>query len=623
MPSGCWQCLTMAAGRCPWIHLTLTQMGLSVEEIRKRVLERRSKQTIDLAQLHQNRLRFHVQTEANTPAVLAPLRKKDGGAVRQGIASKGVMQALWDFMAFAENLLPHDKFKTFESLFRFPVATNDMMAVCFDKLSRIFEGRDPVFTYQFTKQDLEDDWDSYRVNRLHEPQVWKTKGWEYFKTEINSVLICDLPQEQQRTGDTLPQPYFYWLPIRDVIAFDADASGVMRWIAFVQDGDKLAVMDDEYYRLFDYKNGAIGLMQVESRHDVGYCPARFFWTEPMSLDYPDVKMSPVTKALGALDWWLFFHISKHHLDLFGSYPIYTGYESNCDYHNDNTGDYCNGGFLYDINGVQKLDLAGLPMRCPKCGDKRIIGAGSFIEVPVPVEGQPDLRNPVNMLSVDRSSLDYNVSEEDRLKNNIITSIVGTNEEITTRDALNEQQIKANFESQSTVLNRIKIGFEEAQQWVDSTICRLRYGKAFVSASVSYGTEFYLSTAEELRERYKTAKDSGASEAELDALYKKVIETEYRNNPQMRQRLTILAELEPYQHLTRQEVMDLQSKGIATQEDVMLKLNFADYVARFERENMDVTAFGENIEYDNKIQAISARLREYAAEQVNNSKTLST
>jgi hypothetical protein len=145
----------------------------------------------------------------------------------------------------------------------------------------------------------------------------------------------------------------------------------------------------------------------------------------------------------------------------------------------------------------------------------------------------------------------------------------------------------------------------------------------VSASVSYGTEFYLSTAEELRERYKTAKDSGASEAELDALYKKVIETEYRNNPQMRQRLMILAELEPYQHLTRQEVMDLQSKGIATQEDVIIKLNFADYVARFERENMDVTAFGENIEYDNKIQAISARLREYAAEQVNNSKTLST
>jgi hypothetical protein len=204
----------------------------------------------------------------------------------------------------------------------------------------------------------------------------------------------------------------------------------------------------------------------------------------------------------------------------------------------------------------------------------------------------------------------------RLKNIIITSIVGTNEEITTRDALNEQQIKANFECQSTVLNRIKVGFEEAQQWVDSTICRLRYGKSFISAGISYGTEFYLSTAGELRQRYKDAKDAGASEGELDALYAKVIETEYRNNPQMRQRLQVLADIEPYQHRTGDEVLELQAKGIATKEDVIIKLNFADYVRRFERENMSVTEFGNNIDYDKKIQAISERLKEYASEELN-------
>lgn len=588
-------------------------MALSLEEIRKKVTERRSKRTIDLAVLHQNRLRFHVATEANTPAVLAPL-KNGATARRQGIASFGIMQALWDFMAFAENLLPHDKFKTFESLFRFPVATNDITAICFDKLSRIFEGRDPVMMYRFTNDEYAADWEDYRTKVLKEPTVWKTKGWEYFKTEINSVLVCDVPESQQ-AGDRLPRPYFYWLPIRDVVDFEANEDGTMRWIAFLQDGERLAVMDDEYYRLFDYKKGTMGMLLVERRHDVGYCPARFFWTEPMSLDFPDVKMSPITKMLGALDWWLFFHISKHHLDLYGSYPIYTGYEPNCDYHNDESGDYCNGGFLYDLKGHQKLDLAGLPVPCPKCGDKRIIGAGSFIEIPVPTVDQPDLRNPVSMLSVDRNSLDYNVGEEDRLKNIIITSVVGTNEEITTRDALNEQQIKANFESQSTVLNRIKIGFEEAQAWVDSTICRLRYGRAFVSAGISYGTEFYLSTANELRERYKTAKAAGASESELDALYGKVIETEYRNNPQMRQRLILLSELEPFQHLTRDEVMELQAKGLATLEDVMLKLNFADYVARFERENMNVLEFGGDIDYQKKIEAISERLREYASEAI--------
>lgn len=590
-------------------------MALSLEEIRKKVTESKGKKIINLALLHQNRLRFHVQTVGNTPALFSPLSKVRGEG-GQGVASFGVNQALWDFLAFVENLIPHDKYKTFEGLFRFPVPTNELTAICFDKLSRIFEGRDPVYMYNFTNSEYADDWEWYRKEKLHEPDVWKTKGWDFFKTEINSVLIVDMPKEQQ-AGDRYPQPYFYWLPIRDVVAFDAEPNGQMRWIAFRQDGDTLAVFDDEYYRIFNFKNGALGELLVENRHDIGYCPARFFWTEPMALEYPDVKMSPITKVLGALDWWLFFHISKQHLDMYGSYPIYTGYEQNCDYHNDNTGDYCNGGFIYDAKGAQKLDLAGLPMKCPKCGDKRIIGAGSFIEIPVPQTDQPDLRNPVSIVSVDSASLKYNVDEEERLKNDIITTVVGTNEEITTRDALNEQQIRANFESQSTVLNRVKTGFEQAQQWVDSTVCRARYGKSFLSAGISYGTEFYLQTADELRERYKKAKENGASESELDALYSKVIETEYRNNPTMRQRLQVLADLEPFQHLTRDEVIGLQQKGIATMQDVILKLNFADYIRRFERENMNVVEFGENIDYDKKIQAISERLREYASEQVIN------
>ena len=169
--------------------------------------------------------------------------------------------------------------------------------------------------------------------------------------------------------------------------------------------------------------------------------------------------------------------------MYGSYPIYSGYEQSCDFTNGENGDYCDGGFLKDKQGYYKLDQAGLLMRCPKCGDKRIVGVGSFIEIPVPDgDKQPDLRNPVQMLTVDRNSLDYNVSEEERLRTNIITAVVGTNEEITTREALNEQQIKANFESQSTVLNRVKKGFEAAQKFVDETVCCLFRQKSIMAPS---------------------------------------------------------------------------------------------------------------------------------------------
>lgn len=564
-------------------------MGLRTRDIRKRIAEPRNRATISRAIFQQNRLRFHVQT-AVTPYVTQPIT---------------------DFLAFVSNLIPHDKFKIFKTMFRYPVKTNEITGICFDKLSRIFDGRNPAFNYQFTNTEQRDDWEDYRQNRLGEPLVWSTKGWEYFKTEINSVLVVDVPAEQK--GE-LPEPYFYWLPIASVISYEADPdTGVMRWIIFRQDGNRIAVIDDESYRVFRNDHDNIGELLIENRHSLGYCPARFFWNEPLSLADPDMKASPLSKELESLDWYLFFHLSKRQLDLFGSYPIYSGYEKDCDYSNEENGDYCDGGYLKDRQGHYKLDASGLLMRCPKCGDKRIVGAGTFVEVPVPSDKVPDMRNPVQILTVDRNSLDYNVAEEERLRTEIITAVVGTNEEITTRDALNEQQIRANFESQSTVLNRVKKGFEEAQQFVDETVCRLRYGGEFISAKINLGTEFYLLDPTQLRERYRTAKESGASEAELDALQQQIVETEYRNDPTQRQRMLLLAELEPYRHLTRAEATDLYSKGMITEDDLRIKLDFANFVRRFERENTNILEFGSAIPFARKIEIITDKFKEYARE----------
>ena len=565
-------------------------MGLDTEEIIKRIREPRNKAAISRAIYHQNRIRFHAE-KMLTPYITQPVT---------------------DFLDYVSNLIPADKFKVFKTLFRYPVKTNEITGVCFDKLSRIFDGRNPAYNYQFVNSEQREDWEYYRQNVLREPEVWSTKGWEYFKTEINSVLIVDLSSEM---SEGLPEPYFYWLPIEHVITYKQNRStGIMDWIIFRQDDDKIAVIDDERYRVFRQDNGNIGELLVDNPHDLGYCPARFFWSEPLSLREPDVKASPLTSELEALDWYLFYHLSKRNLDMYGSYPIYSGYEQSCDFTNSENGDYCDGGFLKNKQGFYRLDQAGMLMRCPKCGDKRIVGVGSFVEIPIPDgDKQPDLRNPVQMLTVDRESLDYNVNEEERLRNNIITSVVGTNEEITTRDALNEQQIRANFESQSTILKRVKKGFEDAQQFVDETVCRLRYGDMFVSAKINYGTEFYLVDSTQLRERYKVAKESGASEAELDSLQNQIIQTEYRHDQTQLNRMLILAELEPYRHLTIDEVMKLQEKQLISDDELRVKLNFANYIRRFERENTNILEFGTQIPYTQKIKVINQKLYDYASE----------
>lgn len=557
---------------------------MELERLKQNATLRPKAATINRAILHQQRLKFHSQTVVTTDLSFA----------------------VSDFLAFVQNLIPHDKFVIFKTLFRFPLKTNEITGIIFDKLSRIFDGRNAALNYQFADSDSRDDWEIYRKEKLHEPQIWQTLGFENFKTEINSVLIVDV-----RTGvNNTPEPYFYFLPINFVIDYEAKPNGEMFYVTFQQDGNKIAVIDDEAYRIFEDKNGSIGTLIEEHKHGLGYCPARFFWSEPISLENPDVKCSPLTKELEALDWYLFFYLSKRHLDLYAAYPIYSGYEQACDYSNEENGDYCDGGFIKDKQGFYKTDINGLMVRCPKCGDKRIAGVGSFVEVPIPTEGQPDLRNPVQILTVDKNSLDYNVEECSRLKNEIITAVVGTAEDVQGKEAINEQQVKATFESQSAILRRVKKGFEIAQKFVDETICRLRYGNNFVSCSVNYGTEFYLYDLTELRNRYKVAKDSGASDAELDALQTAIIETEYRHNPNMLERMMILSDLEPLKHLTTQEAVQLFKDGVITAEELRAKINFISNIRRFERENTNILNFGNEIDYKKKIENINKVLLTY-------------
>ena len=573
-------------------------MPYTVEELRKRVAERRGGATIERAKLHQARIQFHSVKRVTS----------------YGLPYFGLPVS--QFIAMVDNVLPHDKAVLFKTLFRFPIKTNEITDVIFDKLSRIFDGRNPAYNYQFSDSSFREDWEWYRQEKLNEPEVWATKGWEFFKSEINSVLVVDLPEEQE--GEW-PEPYFYWLPIEDVLAFKADRdTGVMKYIAFRRK-DRIVVLDDGFFRVWrDPKHTGLieGAPEREIPHDLGYTPARFFWNIPLSLRDPDLKESPLSSVLESLDWFEFFHISKRQLDLYGAYPILSGYEQACDYSNADNGDHCDGGFIKDRQGHYRLDPAGLLMRCPKCGNKRVVGAGSFVEIPIPNEDDkiPDLRNPVQILNVDRSALDYNVEEQKRLRNEIITAVVGQDEIVTDRDAFNEQQVRANFESVTTVLNRVKKGFEAAQEWVDTTICKLRYGRYFVSASINYGTDFYLSTPEELRERYRMAKEAGAPEADLDMMLQQIIETEYRNNPTQMRRMIILGDLEPYRHLTRAEAVELNGKGIVSDADLRIKMNFPAYVRRFERENTNVLTFGDAIDYDRKIDAIMAEFVRYAQEE---------
>ena len=569
-------------------------MGLELNQIKQILQKPTKRQVIQKAVNMQRRLRFHTETN---------------------IAVSDINQPTTLFLDWVKSLLPKDKFNIFLQLFKFPLPTPAVVEDVYRELERVFYSRNSSSSYQFTDSELAEDWAQYKKSKLNEPEVWKTTAWKRMQVSPNSILIVDLPQIQTSAR---PEPYFYWLEIDAVIDYQLSNKdeNLFDWLIFKQPENRIAVFDDTSIRVYQLnEKNEIQSLVSEASHDLGYCPARFFWSTQLNEKNKDLKKNPISKELSNLDWYLFFSISKQHLDLYAPYPIYSAYEADCNFENNETGDYCDGGFLRNAKGEYKILNDGTVEKCPCCSEKRIAGPGSFLEVPIPnqSEGVADMRNPVQITTIDKDSLEYNVNECIRLKNEIVVSVVGSGGTVSEKEAINETQVTANFESKTSVLNALKTNFELAQKFIEDTVCKLRYGNAFISSSINWGTEFYVFTVTELYSKYKQAKDNGASNSELDAISQQILEVEYRNNPLVLQRMLILKQLEPYPHKTLDEVLKLYEKKLINEKLVKLKINFSTLVEKFERENINIIEFASNKTLREKIDIINNKLLEYVSE----------
>lgn len=567
-------------------------MALELTQIKEILKEPVSKKKIAKAKLHEQRIKLHVE---------ASLSQAD------------TSQAITELLDWVKKLIPADKYFTFVSLLRFPLRTVELTGQIFQALEKVFDGRNPVYSYDFTSPDAAGDWDEYRSQALNEPHVWREKGFEAMKTAINSVLIVDVPVEQEGSR---PDPYFYWLDINRVVDFLCVDENQLEWIMFNEGEDRLAVFDDVHYRLFEKKDdGEIGNLLYESQHELGYCPARFFWSTPINTKDKEVKKNPISDQLGEIDTFFFKDTSFKHLETYAAYPIYWTFAQDCDYeyNQEQTGhrEYCDGGFLRDNSGhyiMQGNSIAA----CPKCSAKKLSGAGSLIEVEPPglVNDKADLREPVGIVEVSRDSLDYNKESLRDKWQDIYTAVTGYGGEPNNDQAVNEKQIIAAFESRKQVLLYIKDQFEKAQAWVDKTICKLRYGDLFISCSIDYGNEFYLYTPEQILEWYNEARKEGVSDVVLDMLQKQYYETKYRNNPEMLYRHKVLVNLDPLRHIDRKEALEMHQSGLIAYDTYFLKANFSTLIQQFERQNIPVQQFGEALAFDKKIERINETLLSY-------------
>lgn len=555
-------------------------MPLSNEQIKKIVSQRRNRE-VEQGKRHQERLRFHTETVLNKYD-LSPYYHDFLG----WIGSRGI-----DPTGATPELLAKDKFERVKHLIKAPIQTVELTESIYSRLFRVFSAQDSYFSYRFDDDALEADWSEYRDDKF-----WPTIGFEAMQIAIDSVWIPTLPSEQ--TTD-FPEPKNKLIDIENVIEIKNDEYNNCIYVIF-KIGDYIYVYDDTSFRVFAADGYIIKGDPIEVPHDLGYTPARMFWSEKLtSVNYIN-KESPITKELTDLDWLLFHMTSKRYMDIANGFPITVTYEEDDDYQDDDI-----------IDNEQRIDG-----KKPDGAD--LVGAGSHVKAPAPrttEEHDAMQYGPIKIIAPPVESLRWHVEEEQRLIDKIFKAVVGVDQESRNDAAKNEKQIDSAFESQLSVLFRVKRNFEIIHKFADATICKLRYGDRFIDCDIDYGTNFFLKDVDDLQEELKEARESGAGAAIIEAINDNIIRTKYRDDKNSIIRADIINELDPLPNYSIKDAIEIYKNGGISKINFIIKANLNNFVKRFERDNIDIVKFGSLGTFSRKIEEIRKKFIEYAKEQI--------
>ena len=401
-----------------------------------------------------------------------------------------------------------------------------------------------------------------------------------------------------------------------IIDVDVDRNGSTKYILFRTTDDKIVGIDDEAYYVFEKFNNTYRVVDgYPSVHGLKDRLGRPF--TPAFLIYPDFLNatdnisvnSPLTKALGSLEWLLFWSVSKRYLDLYAPFPIYVSYEEQCNY---SDGQYtCSDGWLMDTSSDAEEPTRKTP--CPKCSKQRMFGAGTEVTVPAPQsKDEPNLLDAINVIPAEKASIEYVTAEKTRLEQEIYYSILGKTSQPLETFSQSVSQLDLSTESRKAVLIGMKERFEEVQNKVTYTMCKLMFGDLFTDSYTNYGDNYFLTTAEQETKSFKALKDAGAPEGILHSNLERIIATTYKTSPSTALLNQVYLEVEPYQTMSIENVTKLVATNMIPKKRGLAKIHFTDFVEEFEAEHQGIVSLIElgELSKDDVVKSIKKQLDLY-------------
>lgn len=503
--------------------------------------------------------------------------------------------------------LTDEKYTAIAKYFVYPL---DMVSISEDisqDLFKFFDARNAVFSVEYPHDRIKDTGDAMLAEL--DVRTWIEKvGRNVLKCAPNSIVILD----KDENGDIL----LIDLPNEKLLGYQFTKEGDFKFIVFEHSKghdelgkpwEKRGVYDEKVYRVYIKTEGSKDFnLESEFPHNLGKCPARFFYNKPLINKHEFNRSIPFSPVRGSMEKWTVFNLFQYYQKHFAAFQVIQYAQNEC------LDPHCTDGIVSHVAQTGEGGVIIKPAsesKCQVCAKNGLVAPGTTFGVKVSdVKDEKDARDVFKFISPQIDSLVYLDEDQDKLESKIKQNTVGFSDAVTS-DAINETQVKALVESRKKPLLEIKPYLEALYKWIVEGSVKLVYDVDIV-ANANYGTEWFILTRDQLLDIIIKAKTAGAQSTYIEQLNKQVIETEYKGNPHLAKRMMITADLEPNAFDSQQEAREKHNEGVMSDEDYYIKSNFVDLIAQFERENLPITLFGVLMPYKEKINKIKEVLLSY-------------
>ena len=556
-------------------------MVLSNEEIKKLISQPKNEQLIKEAVYHEQRLCFHSEES---------LSYKDLNKYKDG------------FLNLVKAFLNEEKMQRFVEALSFPLVSTPLIDGIKDQYSKVFDAKDKFFSIKCSNDEKTETFTQY-LSRVNEEAFWEDECFDTLFGEVNTLVVVDRPPNG---GD----PYFYTLPFESVVDIEVKDSKI-EYLLFKETEDSFIFIDSEKHvrivKIEDGRNPVRYEIDSSVPHLFGYAPVNFLWQEGISRRKSYIKRSGITSVLSLLDDFVIKHNNNKNLGWASAYPPMWKYEE------DDDEQEIKQAILNEVEAtIEDPVMAGRVVDgiWAKRRNKNLIGTGTTFTIPVPTESQePDLRNPLGYIQVPIDSLEYNDNALRQIERDIYFKATGRPIEQEIADRPVADQIQSQYEGEKNVLLWVSKQLSNSRQWLVKTL-----GKGLldeeIECYVSFGSEFFIDDEKSQIQNLNEYKKAGASQGQIGQRMDSLLQVSSKNG-YMRNRLTMLSDLEPFRIHGDDKVTEWVKSSLINPEDFLVKINFVDYVARFERENGSILTYEITKPYKQRIELIKDKIYGYA------------